>query len=84
MALAKGFKPKPSYTSKLGSSYSIKEYDFANDKANAVSQINNEVSQRTGGLIKDLLLEEDVDSLTRLLLINAIYFKGDYDTQTIS
>lgn len=39
-------------------------------------QINNEVSQKTGGLIKDLLLEEDVDPLTRLLLINAIYFKG--------
>ena len=39
LALAKGFKPKQSYTRKLGDSYSIKEYDFANDKANAVKQV---------------------------------------------
>jgi len=41
-------------------------------------QINDNVSQNTRGLIKDLLLEQDVDELTQMILINAIYFKGKY------
>merc|ERR1712012_1447237 len=80
LALARGFKPKTSYTRKLGSSFSIKEYDFLNNKQSSVQQINDAVSQRTGGLIRDLLLEEDVDELTRLLIINAIYFKAQWKT----
>merc|ERR1719323_1356738 len=64
----------------LGSSFSIKEYDFVNNKQSSVQQINDAVSQRTGGLIRDLLLEEDVDELTRLLIINAIYFKAQWKT----
>ena len=39
-------------------------------------QINNLVSQKTEGKIQDLLLEQDVDSLTKMILINVIYFKG--------
>ena len=35
------------------------------------------VSQKTEGKIKDLLLEQDVDSLTRMILLNVIYFKGN-------
>lgn len=80
LALARGFKPKSSYTRKLGSSFSIQEYDFVNNKQSSVQQINDGVSQRTGGLIRDLLLEEDVDELTRLLIINAIYFKAQWKT----
>ena len=39
-------------------------------------QINNLVSQKTEGKIQDLLLEQDVDTLTKMILINVIYFKG--------
>ena len=34
------------------------------------------VSQKTEGKIQDLLLEQDVDTLTKMILINVIYFKG--------
>merc|ERR1712066_1084635 len=43
-----------------------------------VRQINDLVSQKTEGKIKDLLLEQDVDSLTKLILINVIYFKAQW------
>ena len=39
-------------------------------------QINENIQQNTGGHITDLLLEDDVDALTQLVLLNAIYFKG--------
>ena len=41
-----------------------------------VIQINENIQQNTGGHITDLLLEDDVDELTQLVLLNAIYFKG--------
>ena len=100
LALAKGFKPKPSYTRSLGAGYNVKEYDFVSDKVNSVRevrmdpciclhniiiimfQINNNILQNTGGHIRDLLLEDDVDQLTQLILINAIYFKGRNNEQT--
>jgi len=80
IALAAGFKPKPSYIQTLGSGYSIREYDFANNKIDSVRQINNDVQEKTQGHIKDLLLDQDVDHLTKMLLINAIYFKAQWKT----
>merc|ERR1711936_714312 len=56
----------------------ITEYDFAGNRAEAVRQINDMVSQKTEGKIKDLLLEQDVDSLTRMILLNVIYFKAQW------
>ena len=47
-------------------------------------QINNLVSQKTEGKIQDLLLEQDVDTLTKMILINVIYFKGLDRTENIN
>lgn len=33
------------------------------------------------GKIKDLLVQGVVDSMTRLVLVNAIYFKGNWNKQ---
>ena len=41
-----------------------------------VIQINENIQQNTGNHITDLLLEDDVDAFTQLVLLNAIYFKG--------
>jgi len=78
LAVARGFKPKPAFSQLLGQAFqsAIAEYDFSRDRGNAVRQINNLVSQKTEGKIQDLLLEQDVDTLTKMILINVIYFKG--------
>jgi len=80
LAVATGFKPKSAYNQLLGRTFGsrITEYDFAGNRAEAVRQINDMVSQKTEGKIKDLLLEQDVDSLTRMILLNVIYFKAQW------
>merc|ERR1712013_815610 len=78
LAVAAGFKPKQEFSNILtrGFGSDIKEYDFGTDKENSVFEINKLVFDKTGGKIEDLLLEQDVDTLTRLVLINAVYFKA--------
>jgi len=80
LAVARGFKPKTAFNQLLARAFqsTISEYDFANNRATAVQQINNLVSQKTEGKIQDLLLEQDVDSLTKMILINVIYFKAQW------
>ncbi len=46
----------------------------------AAEAINAWVEDETGGLIKDLIGPDALDQLTRLVLANAIYFKGDWAT----
>jgi len=78
LAVASGFKPKQSFSRLLrdGFGSDIREYDFGLNKDKSVRQINDFVSQKTNGKIEDLLLEQDIDELTRLVLINAVYFKA--------
>jgi len=80
LAVARGFKPKPAFNQLLGQVFqsTITEYDFVNNRGDAVQQINNLVSQKTEGLIQDLFLEQDVDSSTKMILINVIYFKAQW------
>jgi len=78
LAVARGFKPKQEFRQILADGFGsdIKEYDFVTDKDNSVRKINNLVLEKTNGKVEDLLLEQDVDELTRLVLINAVYFKA--------
>lgn len=52
--------------------------DFAAEAEKSRQIINRWVEENTAGEIKDLLHKRDVDSLTRLVLTNVIYFKGDW------
>lgn len=57
----------------------VKQVDFSEvDRARFI--INDWVKRHTKGMISDLLGKEAVDQLTRLVLVNALYFKGQWKT----
>ena len=51
------------------------------DPVQAAAIINEWVETQTNGLITDLIKEEMISPLTALILTNAIYFKGVWETQ---
>ncbi|KAK2497474.1 hypothetical protein MC885_001226, partial [Smutsia gigantea] len=57
----------------------VKQVDFSEvDKARFI--VNDWVKRHTKGMISDLLGEGAVDHLTRLMLVNALYFNGQWKT----
>lgn len=54
----------------------IERADFTTNSAVATKRINQWISEQTNEKIQDLLTISDVDAGTRLLLTNAVYFKG--------
>lgn len=52
--------------------------DFARNAEDARQQINDWVEEQTQGKIRDLIAPGMLDAMTRLVLTNAIYFKGDW------
>jgi len=55
--------------------------DFVNEPQKSRETINNWVEEKTNDKIKDLIPENFINELTRLVLTNAIYFKGDWVLQ---
>lgn len=55
----------------------IEELDFGDNKK-AATKINEWVSERTNEKIRDLIDSDALSGETRLVLVNAIYFKGDW------
>jgi len=55
--------------------------DFINQSEPARKEINNWVSDQTKDKINDLLPQNSVGPDTRMVLVNAIYFKADWLTQ---
>ncbi|XP_060518991.1 serine protease inhibitor 3/4-like isoform X3 [Cylas formicarius] len=53
----------------------VEAVDFVQSKE-AAEKINSWVEHKTNNKIKDLINPGDLDALTRLILVNAIYFKG--------
>lgn len=58
----------------------IESLNFAESKASA-AKINQFVEEKTNGKIKDFIAPDQLDATTRLLLINAIHFKGQWQQQ---
>ncbi|XP_072547792.1 leukocyte elastase inhibitor-like isoform X2 [Salminus brasiliensis] len=57
----------------------LEPVDFKTKSEAARVKINTWVEKHTQEKIKDLLAKGDVDELTRLVLVNAIYFKGNWE-----
>lgn len=55
------------------------EVDYKNEPQGAAKKINDWVAEKTQGLISDLV--SGLSTRTRLLLVNAVYFKGDWRFQ---
>lgn len=55
--------------------------DFINDAEDSRSIINNWIEKRTRGKIKDIVPESAINSDTRLLVTNTIYFKGEWENK---
>ncbi len=58
----------------------FRQLDFSGDTENSRLTINRWAEENTSGKIKELLRQGDINFLTRLVLTNAIYFKGDWET----
>uniref|UniRef100_U3BQ61 Serpin B6 n=1 Tax=Callithrix jacchus TaxID=9483 RepID=U3BQ61_CALJA len=59
----------------------MEELDFISAVEKSRKHINTWVAEKTEGKIAELLSPGTVDSLTKLVLVNAIYFKGNWDKQ---
>jgi serpin B len=59
----------------------LREVDFAHAPEAVRQEINTWVEKQTQDRIKVLLQPGTVDAMTRLVLTNAIYFKGDWNRQ---
>jgi len=77
-----GHKFLKEYLALAKKSYGVRitPVDYGDEEA-ARHVINSWVEEKTGNRIKDLIASGVLDRLTRLVLVNAIYFKGDWTSQ---
>jgi serpin B len=78
----KGVAFQSSFLSTLDQGYGapLQQADFAGDAGGAAAGINRWVSDQTQEMIPSLLQPGDVDPSTRLVLVDAVYFKGAWAT----
>jgi serpin B len=75
-----GFPFLSSYLDLLARNYGagLQTVDFANNPEGTRQDINNWVANQTQDKIKDIVPQGAIDTLTRLVLANAIYFKASW------
>ena len=76
------YQVKPEFVSLLQENFKseVQELDFARNKESAET-INQWVSDKTKDKIKDLIQPDILNEDTRMVLVNAIYFKGKWLNQ---
>lgn len=77
-----GFLPKRNFKTILEAFYltTTQNTNFE-DSEGAANEINEYVNKKTRGLIEEIISSHDVGILTRLVLVNAIYFKANWKYQ---
>ena len=75
-----GFKFNRSFLDTLAINYGagLNLLDFANQPEESIKIINQWVSEKTHGKIKDLLSSDSIGNKTFLIITDAIYFKADW------
>lgn len=78
--LQKDFKFLPAFLQLAGMNYDagLNYVDYVHETEKARGEINSWVEDKTNKKIKDLIKPGVLDDLTRLVLANAIYFKGSW------
>lgn len=73
----------PGYVSLMKEQYgvSVTPVDYAEATEKARTLINSWVEEKTREKIENLIVEGVLDPMTRLVLVNAIYFKGNWAIQ---
>jgi serpin B len=73
----------PAYTAAAEQYYGANttNLDFVNQPEASRQTINSWVADKTNDKILDLLPEGSIDALTRLVITNAVYFKGTWEKQ---
>lgn len=59
----------------------VKNMDYTTKAEESRTEINTWVENETNGKIKDLLPSGSINSLTAMVVVNAIYFKGNWHEQ---
>ncbi|XP_043281351.1 ovalbumin-related protein X-like isoform X2 [Venturia canescens] len=77
--LAEGFTPKAEYNemTKTGFRSEAQKVNFGK-AAEASKTINDWCEAQTNNRIKDLISPNDLDPMTAMVLVNAVYFKGNW------
>lgn len=72
---------KPSFKEVAASVYDAEanSVDFKNQASEARKEVNAWIGNKTNGLIEDLISGDAVDCNTKIILANALYFKGKWD-----
>jgi serpin B len=75
-----GFSLLPSFLQACQKHYEaeVDSVDFMQDREGAAERINGWVKQNTKGLIPKLFEPSDFSPLTRLVVVNTLYFKGKW------
>ncbi|CAK7347610.1 unnamed protein product [Dovyalis caffra] len=72
---------KPSFKQVVDNAYkaATNQVDFQTKAVEVTNEVNTWAEKETNGLIKEVLPSGSVDSTTRLILTNALYFKGAWN-----
>jgi len=74
-----GFLPKYLETTREDYGAELAQVDFINKTEQVRREINAWIEEQTNDKIKDLIPSGALDRLTRLVLTNAVYFKGKWE-----
>ncbi|AWB10481.1 serpin B [Thermodesulfobium acidiphilum] len=79
--LDSGFQPEEDFLNSATNLFDshIENLDFQQNPKDSSDTINSWIEQNTNGLIKNLLSPGSINSNTRMILTNAIYFKGNWE-----